>query len=954
MEARTKIQHAVNTTNIAKQRYTALYNILYENFPKFSREIINILGKRLVIKMTTQPACLIILEKDDTIINLYDNASYKLCNRHLRIDKTYSEETPNLSPCHYTEVYLSRELDSQIVMHAYFNALGNYTHAQLQQTILSANTITPLAISKENLQNILKNITPASKLLGDLLKYKNDLYKEEMDKSYTLLRELETLSRNINTPGGFTKYKEKCDIFQKCIHKINKLHERYFDPRGKAVEKILRCFSDNKCSIQPTNCTNAIPVDIEPRLNQTSITYPLISEGYKNSSSKQTLASTKTSTTHDKQPDDSSIYSKLCEKIEGHIAQISLILTSNNISNDCQKLHDLISDMQLASLEIFDLPKTYHNTAKMQQLKPMLNKATNFIKDSLINAIKTRDIQTLEKIFPISQHYLDFDFYESFINNLETASAPSKNNPDIDKLFAVCDFLYEHSPVFRNAMLPLIYSFRSHPDTNFFNSILLDLYRQGNLQLFKKLISYGVNCIIGIINADNDQCVTLISEIIISEQAVRIPAIPYVETILANNTVLLSGKDFSQNYGVAYPLDKKKHLNSVSNQNGPMISLYNELYELHPLEVAIRNLKSINSRIVEILVPHSSLAALALCLARISFEPSISLQISGVSQSTHKNADKLAILLSVAKGATINLKKATTCIYENLTSDTRKLPNQNAKINLSVQQILNNNSYGNNNRYGRQNTSYKMIQLKACLFLLTQKSSLDLQDYLHAENLFNELLELAHKNENLSKGSITAIEKDQSNFIQYRKSKNNLTNTTPQKTPFITTQYNGSINKEKNRLLINIIQATRKNNNVELFGNLQNPICDLININDYSMSATSKQTALHYACINNSYLCAKLLILCGADPYLENSENKNCLDLLSDNNIKLALDDLHYRYAEIVENVPALATVIKNAFFGEKQTCLDNHLLFIATIENKYFPNKTPLTTGVEHKHLRS
>jgi hypothetical protein len=1146
----TEFQLQNTKSNTKRIKINPLYTLLTE----FSPEIAAIVPHYDLRKMQKCNAYLInFATNDEKIINLFSNDDYTLCKRHLRIDEKYVKNQHGLTPSHYTEKYLNPILNLQIVVHAYFNTAGNYTFAAIKQTNLTSKQEILLEVSQQHLQAILSNLTSPSILLRSLIKYKNELYQDALDKSYALELELQNLTKGINTDEGFTHYTNKCDEFRNCIKKINTLNEISFDPRGKIVHKLIEQFLANKKNnevadddndmeeIVPTIEMHISPIQSQPQVNKKIKLNKLL--------------------------EDLIIQSKK------YIQQANSLFINNNINENCHTIHNLMFDMQLKLLEFFNFPSSIRKQNKriINKLEKSIANAKNFIKSSLIQAIEIGDINTLKNIFPISQSYLDHKFYFNFITNIMKINEEISynNTTNMQQSFVACDFLHAQSDIFRSSMLFFMYTCFYSGNTGF--SVLLKAYINKNLFSFKKLIEYGSECKYGIINTQSKQCLPLLNVILyltVKYDNVDPLNMQFIDALLDNNIQLLSGAEFSkQNIVISLPYNNELEINTQTSELDKLTThMFNQVYELSPLEIAARYIENLDLMIIQKLISRSSIKSIALTVAYCSSLKYVrtaiasSIQINGVYLSTHedkptaikgvyaaKNANKLMHWLSIDPDKSDKFKTFISLICKSFNhlfmesqnnlrypliseeykskraglksvSDTHirkmlKLPDEytigeaidnggcffdsfaqllnaynnteeytekslrlaccdyvsknssaaislinadkNSNISLAnydeemdktgeeieVPQwgrtdvegimlcrqldldkfyvyeigkdldghefyslcevtkekviniglsdldlnkptlivkdlhfvpILPKNKINNKNKSLRASnrdkneeehkhnnikqinhiikeiladvasnnksttTNYKLIQLDACLFLLSQKPELTFQDALLVVNLFKKIAQLYEndlKNKNFSHLNYTKAKI----FIDCSKYKLELESKIPDAC-FITTQYNSLVKKQQSSLLLQILLAVKKNNYDELLACFKDPaLYYSINIDDYSLSGDTNQTALHNACGNNSYACAKLLILFGAYPYHKNNTGKTPLDLLTDAIIKGALIEIYEKYTEVVENNEEIKYNIISTLCNQNPEMLYELLPFIDEIESYYF-----------------
>ena len=509
-------------------KHNPVYAIVDKFFNKHTAEVGAFIKHNDVKKMRSTSAYLIKIPEDTMFLNRFASSGYVLSARHLRVDETYQRNEHGLMPAHYTEVYVNAVENLKIVVHGYFNSVGKHTHTAIKQIDLSTTIEQHLEMSVGMHQDIAKNLSTAAVVLHKLLEHKNELYKAELTNAEALGEALGKLYGAVNTVVGLEAYRIKATEFCACIDKINALNEINIDIRGKFIisqlEKISRLICVNN-PISGTVVEDALPV--------VHLTVATKTRRKKNRAKKV-----------QSQQND---VKKITGEIEKHINTVDAIHMPNI---DVYALHQLIYTMQDAYIELLFCSSVQVRKISIvyEQLLASISKAKNLVKIKIVELMNSGNVVGLAKVVEYGRNYLDFATCYKFVEKLIDISV--KNKADVARvknLIEVCDLLYAKSDIFKNAASTVAHCL-SNTNNGMCISILLKLYQNKNLPVFKKIIEYGAHINIGFYSIKDKTYIPLMTTLIFC--SLNDGNCEYVDVLLANNVVVWQG--FKQNIFVNF------------------------------------------------------------------------------------------------------------------------------------------------------------------------------------------------------------------------------------------------------------------------------------------------------------------------------------------------------------------------------------------------------------------
>jgi hypothetical protein len=724
-------------------KHNPVYAIVDKFFNKHTAEVGAFIKHNDVKKMRSTSAYLIKIPEDTMFLNRFASSGYVLSARHLRVDETYQRNEHGLMPAHYTEVYVNAIGSLKIVVHGYFNSVGKHTHTAIKQIDLSTTIEQHLEMSVGMHQDIAKNLSTAAVVLHKLLEHKNELYKAELTNAEALGEALGKLYGAVNTVVGLEAYRIKATEFCACIDKINALNEINIDIRGKFIisqlEKISRLICVNN-PISGTVVEDALPV--------VHLTVATKTRRKKNRAKKV-----------QSQQND---VKKITGEIEKHINTVDAIHMPNI---DVYALHQLIYTMQDASIELLCCSGTQNQqiSSLHKQLIDSIGKAKNLVKNKIVALMLSGSAVELAKVVECGRNYLDSATCCLFVERLIYISVNNKKDlATVNKLIAVCDLLYAESDIFKNAASTVVCGVHNIKNV-MYTSVLLQVYNNRNLPVFKKFIEYGADINVGTYSIQREIYTPLMTMLIFLSLQNGDDDFEYVNVLLANDVTMLSGMDLIIIYPLNLLIRETSPTNEYNKDHEDMLRVYEllscSLYKYTPLEIlcyyGVVETK-ISYALLEKLAAVSDLKSLALSLALFvhsehiitQFVPSIlehgiyfcetadeKSQFGGRS-SSENNTSKLLYLISTAAGSMLgDLDKSAQLLCKMFQNKCEKLEKR-YQIDLDLFVISN---YCTAVVNIENSDVYQVIQQTACLLLLSLKPELDLGDSRKALGFFNNI-----------------------------------------------------------------------------------------------------------------------------------------------------------------------------------------------------------------------
>ncbi len=182
----------------------------------------------------------LILFKEFSGTPIFSSDSYQLIEKHLTIDKFYADGNSirgarGFTCAHYTEEYKSLTTSEKIVVHAYFNIQGQYIFSQVK---IKQDQYLDVGIELE--AAIKCNSQQAFKMLSELLLEKSNRYIHAVSEAALHQAELERLGSSANyTKEIRERYFKAGNMFLNLIKQINLLNDAEVDMRGRFVKEML-------------------------------------------------------------------------------------------------------------------------------------------------------------------------------------------------------------------------------------------------------------------------------------------------------------------------------------------------------------------------------------------------------------------------------------------------------------------------------------------------------------------------------------------------------------------------------------------------------------------------------------------------------------------------------------------------------------------------------------------
>lgn len=232
MQAISKPDHDNFTLITHKSTSTQWVSSLYNFIEDYREKLVssNILENLFEINNEDRDAYGIKLPLHQLKYSLYPN--FDLVDAHLSIDKFYASDRSKKSHfgfsfAHYTEKLKKPDSDEEVIIHVYFNSIGEYCSIQIK-----VNGIASIIKNKTMHAQILENSKAGSKKLQELIMCRNERYMEIYELSKSLELQLEQAFQN---KVRFEIYKGIAERFISQISLINRYSDFETDLRDKII-----------------------------------------------------------------------------------------------------------------------------------------------------------------------------------------------------------------------------------------------------------------------------------------------------------------------------------------------------------------------------------------------------------------------------------------------------------------------------------------------------------------------------------------------------------------------------------------------------------------------------------------------------------------------------------------------------------------------------------------------
>lgn len=839
-----------------------------------------------------------------------DNRNYFLIesndaspDTHLCIDQNYNL-APNscYTPIHYTQRYFSKEENAYLIARGFLDAQGNYQYSQVKK-LNESKEFTGIYITYDADKTSLfkKNIEKFRSFINFIISEHATRKQRAKQKSDELESTLTDLSRTLNQQSSRQKYMQTATLFVESIKELNNYLE-IVDVRDKMVLRIFKHIENIRRCIENTNksseCKSKSKSEFELKLE-----LEVLPEE------------------NSERPEQTS----LKDLYKSEIANLKKI--NQNINNvksysidNLTLMNELSQQMQEQLLTIYSFPDNFL-TPKVNTLISNIIKQFNTYFDQyckeLAQVAIQENMEMFQSLFPLLKNHIKDNFYFGLLEMI-TDNPWGKISTNVLSAF---EYLNENDIRYRVFISKVTQETRQsfskeilseYPGLEYFDaSILIMAFIENKLPFFDMLLRHGVNAQNwGIIHKKVGLHQNLFKSITVLADLNENNYLKYLEILLQHKV--------DPNIVPAVTADKIKSTfkSCLNKSNQSRLLFLSDL--LGKDEFAIKTLIFRDGlEGLNLILDTASLSSLAFCLLYLSrnstlmvshlLSSSYGIYIGERFSSAYDEMERLGVkplgndsppypfisfLCFPYHGNTY--KETLSCneklkkieILDRAIAD-KIVKLSPAEFRQTYQELY---TIGCETMDKKTKPSAFIIFL-ACEFLLMKRAFGLFDSYKDIKAFIEHDLKILHKNilvmiprecSGMEVSTITSIyEQSQKNILLYSpdKSQKNVVIHGPTASLETKTELKPVVpDPIDSRAILPYCMAAGEGD-VQKLKDLLSRLSISIDTTD---PTTKGCTPLHYACAKNQIECAKLLILSGANIYVENDKKRPPIGLLKD------------------------------------------------------------------------